>query len=145
MWRGACHLGAWLCETKVFVPFGGLSYAKRACWCRLVRNYAKWGGLCRLRARLRETKVFAPFRGWLCETGMLASFGCAIARNGDVCVIWGLGYAKQRCLCRFGAWICKTGSWHRLGTQLCEMGGLCCLRAWLRETKVFVAFWSLVM
>src|SRR6266446_6128260 len=110
MWRGACHLGAWLCETKVFVPFGGLSYAKRACWCRLVRNYAKWGGLCRLRARLRETKVFAPFRGWLCETGKLASFGYAIMRNGGfvlseslvtrnegVCGILELGYVKQAC------------------------------------------------
>src|SRR6266446_5443583 len=137
--------GGLVTRNKGVCAVSGLGYAKRAVGIVWVCNYAKWGCLCHLGAWLRETKVFVPFRGLDMQNGQLASFGYAIMRNGDVCVIWGLGYAKQRCLCRFGAWICKTGSWHRLGTQLCEMGGLCCLRAWLRETKVFVAFWSLVM
>jgi len=42
---------------------------------------------------------------WLRETGMLASFGCAITKNGEVCIVWGLGHVKRRCLCCLGAWL----------------------------------------
>jgi len=59
------------------------------------------------------------------ETGMLASFGCAITQNGGVCVVWGLGYAKRRCLFRLGAWLCETGMLASFGGAITRNGEVC--------------------
>jgi len=94
----------------------GLIYAKRGCWYRL-------------RARLHETSLLVSFGGLfmqiksigicgggeLSESKLLVSFRGSGARIEAVGIVWGIGYAKQSCLCCFGAGLRDTGLLMLLG------------------------------
>jgi hypothetical protein len=86
----SCHrLGIWLCNTRLFEPFGDRKRDAGMVW---NLGYAK---------RNKQFRV----RAWLRETGLLEGL---IMRTDAAGVVWGLGYAIQRCLRRLAAWLCVT-------------------------------------